>query len=185
VDQFLAIAPKSRQIDQPLVVGAYGRLCPQKGFDVLIEAMKHLNHNQVRLQIGGTGPDEAALKHQAQGCDTIQFLGRIDDVPQFLSQCDVIVIPSRWEPWGNVCLEARAAATPVIVTAVDGLPEQVQAFGQVIPAGNAVALARTLADFTQMPAQTLSQFGEQGRLSAQGAWDTYLDQWQSLLEKVV
>jgi glycosyltransferase involved in cell wall biosynthesis len=184
VDAFLAVSPKPRQPDRPFVLGAYGRLCPQKGFDVLIRAIQRLSDPNVQLKIGGSGPDEAALHQLAQGCPTIEFLGRIDDVPTFLSQCDAVVIPSRWEPWGNVCLEARAAATPVLAAAVDGLPEQIQNSGILVSPNHPEALAEGIQTLARMSAQELALWGQQGRLSAQSAWDTYLDRWQGLIEGV-
>jgi glycosyltransferase involved in cell wall biosynthesis len=95
-------------------LGAYGRFSQQKGFDILIKAMQLVPSNQVQLILGGYGADEAMLKQLAEGMENVRFLGAISDVPSFLSTCDVVIIPSRWEPWGNVCLEAKAAGKPVI-----------------------------------------------------------------------
>jgi glycosyltransferase involved in cell wall biosynthesis len=185
VDTFLAVSPKPRKPDRPFVLGAYGRLCAQKGFDVLINAMQRLSDSSVQLKIGGSGPDEAMLHQLAQGCGAIEFLGRIDDVPAFLSQCDAVVIPSRWEPWGNVCLEARAAATPVLAAAVDGLPEQMKNSGILVPPNHPEAFAKGIQALAGMSAQELALLGQQGRQSAQSAWDTYLNQWQGLIEGVL
>lgn len=184
VDDFLAVAPKPRQPDQPFVLGAYGRLCAQKGFDVLIAAMQQLTASNIQLMIGGTGVDEAQLRQQATNCPNIKFVGRIDDVPHFLSQCDAVVIPSRWEPWGNVCLEARATATPVIAATVDGLSEQVKNCGLRVPPNDPVALAETIQAMAEQSPAVLAQLGDQGRITAQLAWNTYLRQWQDLLEAV-
>ncbi|NJM65528.1 MAG: glycosyltransferase family 4 protein [Acaryochloris sp. RU_4_1] len=184
VDNFLAVPPKPRHLDQPFVLGAYGRLCPQKGFDVLIAAMQGLTDPSIQLVIGGTGTDETPLKQQAASCSTVEFVGRIDDVPSFLSRCDAVVIPSRWEPWGNVCLEARATATPVIISTVDGLSEQVQACGLLVPPENPVALAKAIQDLAHRSPEALANLGQQGRCSAESAWDRYLSQWQALLEAV-
>jgi glycosyltransferase involved in cell wall biosynthesis len=182
VDGFLAVPPKPRRPDQPFVLGAYGRLSPQKGFDVLIQAMQRLSDPTIQLKIGGSGPDESALQQLAQDCSTVEFLGRIDDVPTFLSQCDAVVIPSRWEPWGNVCLEARAASTPILASAVDGLSEQVQDCGLLIPSENPAALAQGIQTLAHMSSTELVHCAHQGRQSAQSAWETYLTQWQGLME---
>ncbi|MEB3338820.1 MAG: glycosyltransferase family 4 protein, partial [Leptolyngbyaceae bacterium] len=104
LDGFLAVPESPRAIGQPFRLVAYGRLAFQKGFDVLIKAMNLLPPDMnIQLQIGGTGADEAHLRELAGASSRIQFMGRIDDVPAFLSQCDAVVIPSRWEPGGNVC----------------------------------------------------------------------------------
>ncbi|AUT01463.1 glycosyl transferase group 1 [Nostoc sp. CENA543] len=185
VDNFLAVPPKSRLSDQPFIIGAYGRLCFHKGFDVLINAVKQLSHPGIIVRIGGGGQDEAQLKQLAASCPQIQFVGRIDDVPAFLNQCDAVVIPSRWEAWGNVCLEARAAGKPVIASAVDGLSEQVQNCGILIPPDNPVALAKAIQGLVDLPPAELAQMGEQGQASALNAWDNYLSNWQKLLEAIV
>ena len=95
---------------RPLVVGAYGRFAPAKGFDRLIAAFKRLNpEDRLELLLGGFGPDEEALKAQAAGCSRIRFAGQISDLPAYLAQCDVIAVPSRFEAYGQVANEAREA----------------------------------------------------------------------------
>ncbi|MBD2355785.1 glycosyltransferase family 4 protein [Tolypothrix sp. FACHB-123] len=185
VDKFLAVPPKPRSANQPFVLGAYGRFCHQKGFDILIDAVKQLPDSQIKLQIGGSGTDEAKLKQLAATASNIEFLGRIDDVPAFLGQCDALVIPSRWEPWGNVCLEARAAAKPIIASAVDGLSEQMPNCGLLIPPENSLALAKAIQELAELPALQLAQMGQQGRASACNAWENYLSNWQRLLEELL
>jgi glycosyltransferase involved in cell wall biosynthesis len=170
--------------DQPFVLGAYGRFSSQKGFDILIDAVKQIPNSRIKLQIGGGGPDEAKFKELAGNCPDIEFVGRIDDVPAFLSQCDAVVIPSRWEPWGNVCLEARAAGKPIIASAVDGLSEQIQNFGLLVPPGNSVALAKAIQELVNLPTDKLIAIGEQGKTSAINAWETYLSNWERLLEEM-
>ena len=124
MDNLLSIPPKVR--DKPLIIGAYGRFAPQKGFDLLLQAFKLLDRDRFQLCLGGYGQDEAQINQLARGLPQVKLLGAIADVPAFLASCDVIVIPSRWEPWGLVCLEAKAAGKPVVATAVDGLSEQVR-----------------------------------------------------------
>ena len=71
--------------------------------------------------------------------------GAVDDVAAFLASVDAVVVPSRWEAFGQVALEARAAGRPVIVTAVDGLIEQVEpGCGVQVPAGDTEKLAAAL-----------------------------------------
>ncbi|HIK04791.1 MAG TPA: glycosyltransferase family 4 protein [Trichormus sp. M33_DOE_039] len=185
VDGFLAVPSKPRIANQPLIIGAYGRFCLQKGFDILIDAVKQLSNPRIIVRIGGGGQDEDQLKQLAATCPQIEFVGRIDDVPAFLNQCDAVVIPSRWEGWGNVCLEARAAGKPIIASAVDGLSEQIQGCGILIPPGNPVALAKAIQELADLPAAELAEMGQQGKASAINAWDNYLSNWQRLLEAVV
>ena len=92
-----------------------------------------------------------------------------------------MVIPSRWEPWGNVCLEARAAARPVVVTPVDGLVEQVQGCGLIADDATEEALAAALEALLQSSDTTRRQWSDSGRRSAADSWQSYLDGWSALL----
>jgi glycosyltransferase involved in cell wall biosynthesis len=109
----------------PLRLAAYGRYSQQKGFDVLIEAMRLLPPGLATLTLAGYGEDKAALEINAQNMPNIIVGSSISDLPEFLSDKDVVVMPSRWEAFGIVCLEARAAGRPLLISKVDGLVEQV------------------------------------------------------------
>lgn len=163
---------------RPLVLGAYGRLHRQKGFDLLIDALRRLAPGSVYLLIGGSGPEEAALRRRAAGLPCVEFTGALDDVPAFLARCDIVVVPSRYEPYGLVCLEARAAGRPVVVSAVDGLPEQLADCGLAVPPGDSVALAGALESLVKQP---LPFWAANARISTLGAWTRYQAAWQSLL----
>jgi glycosyltransferase involved in cell wall biosynthesis len=185
LDTFLTAPLKVRAVAEPFILGAYGRFIPMKGFDTLIQAVQDLANPLIQLRIGGAEPEEANLKQQAHGCDTIQFVGQVDDVPGFLRHYDAVVVPSRWESWGNVCLEARAAAKPIIAAAVDGLPEQIKDCGRRVRPNDPVALAHAIQEFYWTTSAALARMGEMGRNSARFAWENYLHQWQHLLEAVV
>jgi glycosyltransferase involved in cell wall biosynthesis len=179
LETFLAVPNKV--IQQPLIVGAYGRFCQQKGFDVLLKAMRSLPSQTVQLYLAGYGEDEALLRELAQGQSNVKFLGTAKDVPAFLQTCDVIAIPSRWEPWGNVCVEARAAGKPIIASDVDGLSEQVKSYGVLVPPDEPEKLAEAIVTFSALSAEILSAWGQQARDSVSDAWDIYLNQWETLL----
>jgi glycosyltransferase involved in cell wall biosynthesis len=179
VDALLTIPPKSPSI--PLKIGAYGRFAPQKGFDLLLVAFKSLPPAQFQLYLGGYGQDEQLIKNLAQDLPHVKLLGAIEDVPAFLADCDVIVIPSRWEPWGLVCLEAKAAGKPVVVFAVDGLTEQVQNCGLLVPANEPSKLAEAIKS---LPQQNLAAWGQAGRTSVVNAWSEFLRSWSVFLGEV-
>ncbi|NKB18053.1 MAG: glycosyltransferase family 4 protein [Pseudanabaena sp. CRU_2_10] len=178
-DRFLSIPPKP--IQKPLTFAACGRFDGQKGFDILLQSVSLIPHVDFRLLIAGYGSDEAELRRLAAGNPKVQFVGTVKDMPAFLSNCDAVIIPSRWEPWGNVCLEAKAAGKPVIVSAVDGLVEQVQNCGLLVPPEDPQALAQAIAQVCEMPSAELSGWGIQGRESAIDAWDEHLTAWEALL----
>ena len=183
----LSIIPQSCRVDQfmlvpfkpfrkKLVLAAYGRFHTQKGFDLLIKAAKKLPH--VKIKLGGLGPEEQTLRRLARGCHNIEFCGQVYNVPMFLAACDAVVIPSRFEPFGLVGLEARAAGRPIIVTDVDGLPEQAHDCGLVVNANDEEALIDAIESLDPV---SLRRMAHQARESARATWDVYLDRWRSLL----
>jgi glycosyltransferase involved in cell wall biosynthesis len=172
-------------IRQPLVLGAYGRFSKQKGFDVLLQAFHLVSNLNLQLNLGGYGEDENLLKQLAQGQPNIKFWGTVRDVPAFLSACDVVVIPSRWEPWGNVCVESKASSKPVIVSDVDGLSEQVQDCGILVPSNDPQSLADAIHSIATLPSQTLETWGKNGRESVKNSWESYVSSWELLLRETL
>lgn len=130
---------------QLLRIGAYGRFCAAKGFDRLIEAMNNGCLPGCHLLIGGYGEEEQSLRELAGGNPDITFVGRVEDVPAFLAGCDVVAVPSRWEAYGLVATEAREAGRPILVSPVDGLPEQVGDAGLVVDFSRPDEIARAIA----------------------------------------
>lgn len=162
----------------PLRLGAFGRFDQQKGYDTLIEAMRHVPAHTARLFLAGYGADEAALRAAAASIDSVSVEGRVDPVA-FTARMDAIVIPSRWEAGAVTCWEARAAGRPLIVTDVDGLPEQVPpTVGIVVPPDDPVRLAeaiRTLAAADRGPMTRAA------RHSTQGAFAGAIAAWRAVL----
>ncbi|SFE00980.1 glycosyltransferase family 4 protein [Roseivivax sediminis] len=105
-------------------VAALGRFHAQKGFDLLIRAMRASSRQDLRLVLIGDGPDRDALVALADGDPRISFAPFAADPAAALAQADAVAMPSRWEPFGLVALEARAAGRPVLVANVDGLTDQ-------------------------------------------------------------
>jgi len=71
---------------------------------------------------GPLRPEMEILAGRLKVQDWVRFLGRREDVPDLLSACDLLVLPSLWEGMPNVLLEAGAAGRPVVATAVGGAP---------------------------------------------------------------
>ncbi len=176
ISSFLQVASKNTAT--PLVLGAYGRFHPQKGFDLLLKAVAKLPKDRFHLLLAGDGIQNQEIKTLAEGMEQVTLCGPIDDVPAFLSHCDLIVIPSRFEPFGLVCLEAKAAGKPVLVSDIDGLPEQAEACGLSVPAEDVDALYQALIS---LPGKPLKLWGQHGREMVTGAWERYLDRWHGLL----
>jgi glycosyltransferase involved in cell wall biosynthesis len=164
--------------DDPLRIGAYGRFCEQKGFDQLIRSHRAGAMPGTQLRIGGFGPDAAALQALAGGDPAIEFTGQVSDVADFLSQCDVVAVPSRWEAYGMVANEAREAGRPILVAPVDGLPEQVGAAGMIVDFADGDAV-RAAVD--RLRAMDLSVMGRAGRLSTLDCGAARQMQWAALI----
>ncbi|WP_460272157.1 glycosyltransferase family 4 protein [Celeribacter sp. ULVN23_4] len=105
----------------PKVIGAIGRLHRQKGFDVLIKAFRALPDPDLALHVYGSGPEEDALFELALGDPRIRFFGHAEKSETVMQAVDVVAMPSRWEAFGLVALEARAAGRPLVCSRVDGL----------------------------------------------------------------
>lgn len=106
--------------------GFLGRFTPQKGADILLQAMGDPGLTEACLVLGGYGEEEEALREQATGlglAERIRFAGYQANPADFFRACDAVVMPSRWEGFGLVAVEALAAGCPLVATRVDALPE--------------------------------------------------------------
>jgi glycosyltransferase involved in cell wall biosynthesis len=103
-----------------------GRLHRQKGVDLLLRAFAQAVEEvpQLRLVIAGTGPEELPLRALASSLGVsglVRWLGWRDDVYGLMKSADFLVLPSRWEGFPHVVLEAMAANLPVVSTPVGAL----------------------------------------------------------------
>lgn len=112
-------------------IGTVTRLQRAKGVDVFLEMAAKVRGraHDARFVIVGDGPDEDALRSQAERlglADSCEFVGHSNDVAGHLARFDVFVLSSRWESHPLALLEAMAARLPVVATAVGGVPEIVR-----------------------------------------------------------
>jgi glycosyltransferase involved in cell wall biosynthesis len=93
------------------------RLSPEKGLDVLLEAVVGL---PVELMVAGVGPEESRLRRLAG--PNVTFLGNVerDALPALYADADVAVFPSRSDPWGMGLNEAALAGLPLVSTTAPG-----------------------------------------------------------------
>jgi glycosyltransferase involved in cell wall biosynthesis len=153
---------------RPLLVGAAGRLSPEKGFDVLVAAAARLrrSHPHVGFVHFGAGQCRPRIERQiaARGLAESFVLGGFrTDLDRFLPHFDLLVLPSYTEGLPNVVLEACAAGVPVVATAVGGTPEVIDADrGVLVPPGDPPALAAGIRA-ALAPGRSLRELGEAGR----------------------
>ena len=132
-----------------------GNFKPEKGVDVLIEAMGCLHRDgnrEIEVVMVGSGPMEEKLRATVRlgGFeDRVRFVGRKlhAEIPDWIAACDVFCLPSRREGCPNVVLEGLASGRPVVATAVGGVPELINADnGILVPSEQPEALAGALKD---------------------------------------
>lgn len=141
------------------LVGFAGRLVYEKGVQHLVGAVPQLRaeHPGLRVVISGDGPYRAELQEQAAKLrlgSSITFTGFLSagELPAVLGATDATVVPSLYEPFGMVALEAAAAGAPLAVAATGGLAEIVESgvngvtFPHSDPDALATAVGGLLAD---------------------------------------
>ncbi len=137
--------------DSDLLIGAIGRLAPQKGFLYLMRAMPLVLAAvpAARLVMIGEGPLADELKGEARKhgvADRVHFLGFRNDVPDLLAAFDVFALPSLWEGLSISLIEALAAGKPIVATDIDGNREVIEheETGLMVPPADVPALATAL-----------------------------------------
>ncbi|MCX3059430.1 glycosyltransferase [Streptomyces sp. GXMU-J5] len=138
---------------RPLVV-CVGRLCRQKGQDVLVDAWREVVREvpDARLVLVGDGPDGARLRAAAPA--SVSFAGPVADPVPWYRAARLLVLPSRWEGMALAPLEAMACGSPVVVTDVAGARESLPpglAEAGLVPPQDAHALARALVALLRAP----------------------------------
>ena len=151
------------------VVGAVGRLSVQKSPHDFVQmaAIVHQRQPDVHFMWVGTGPldsDVRALCHNLGLDSIVHFAGQRKDVPILLQILDCFVLPSRWEGFPIVVLEALASGTPVVATDIPGTREAIEhgRNGWLAPAGDYEALAEFVLDILENP-ERRSTFAKNGR----------------------
>lgn len=159
-DRFDRPDPSGRRILEAMfpralgrIVGSAGRLSPEKGFGILVEAAAIVARSDPEAGFihFGDGPLREAIRRRIGELGLEQrFLlaGFRDDLDRFLAHWDLSVLPSFTEGLPNVVLESYAAGVPVVATAVGGTPEAVAdgVDGHLVPPGDPPALARRILD---------------------------------------
>jgi glycosyltransferase involved in cell wall biosynthesis len=178
VDQFKPLA-RSLELRQRLglpdnarVLASVGRLVGWKGLRVILEALPQLPQ-QVHYLVVGEGPEAARLREQASQlglAQRVHFCGRIahDELPQVLSQVDLLVQPSLGEEsFGITLVEAMACALPVLASRQGGMTEIVLpgVTGELLPPGEVGAWRAAIAQLLQQP-DTMRALGAAGRIRA-------------------
>jgi glycosyltransferase involved in cell wall biosynthesis len=151
---------ESRRSGPGFVLGFAGRICAEKGWRVLIEALRGLPPD-VTLRMAGTGPEDAELRAALQSAGLAgraTLLGVVSrrDLSSFYRGIDTLVVPSLTTPvWkeqlGAVLPEAMSAEVPVIGSDSGAIPEVIGAAGIVVPEGDPARLRDAIARLRSDP----------------------------------
>lgn len=184
-----SIAPTPPRATSPIIVGSIGRLDAMKAHDILLQALAQVEDAQAVIL--GEGEQRSSLEQLALKLgivDRVKLLGWVDYPRSYLSEFDVVAMPSRSEGFPLAMVEAMLAAKPVIATRVGSIPEAIVPYetGLLIEKNDVNGLAQALRQLRDQP-ELRVKLGQQARKAAVEQWTAeamtakYLSLWQSLL----
>lgn len=102
-----------------------GRLDRQKGLDLFLDVYNKIELDNIHLYVIGTSVLDNSLP---KNTETVTYLGWVDnkDIDAYYQACDAVIMPSRWEGFGLVAIEAMRNSKPVIVSNAGALPELIK-----------------------------------------------------------
>jgi glycosyltransferase involved in cell wall biosynthesis len=177
----IAVKPKtsigaSNELKQQLgldssskVLITIARLSPMKGLEYLFDAaaLVRITHPEIKFVIVGdvafanekAYKDQLLMKIEALGLgDTVFMIGLRRDVPELMEQSDILVLPSVYDIFPTVILEAMSGGLPVIATDVGGVPEMVRpSTGMLVPPQNAEALKDAILTMVELDYKAMGQ----------------------------
>jgi glycosyltransferase involved in cell wall biosynthesis len=169
-------------------IAAVGRLVPQKGFDVLLQAFAGIPI-PVDVLIAGDGPERPHLERMRERLHLqgrVHLLGSMHPaaVAGFYRGSAVVAVPSRWEGLPLVCLEAMASGRAVVASRVDGIPDAVVdgETGLLVPRDDPEKLAGALTALLSDPPRC-ARFGERARelVHRELTWETVSERYMRTL----
>jgi len=172
-----------------------GRVAANKGLDVLLDAIARMPPN-VRPAVVIMGRDwgeRTRLEQRAQAngiAAGVTFLGHVDDPARYravVRGARAFVLPSEWEAYGLVLLEAMAAGVPIVATDVGGIPEVVEGgrSGRLVPFGDADALAAALRSVLNDPGVAHDLVDAGRRRVGTLTWDRAVDHHEAMYRAIV
>lgn len=184
-------APRGDAPGGPFVLGV-GRLVPQKGFDVLIEAFARVapDFPEWELRIAGDGPERDALADLARRLGLegrVRLLGRVEPIEAELDRAQVFVLASRFEGFPNALAEAMARGLAVISSDCPSGPRDLVRDGLdglLVPTEDAPALARALAELLSDPARRARLGARAVEVVDRYSEETIVNRWCALLDDV-
>ena len=187
-------APVGKRGSSPLTVAFVGRLIPEKGIHLLLQATSSLmtgSSPRFKLLIAGRGKSAAELRQYCEDehLGSVEFLGHIDWIPELLSSADIVVMPSECdEGFSYTVAEAMACGSCVLVSDRGAMPEAVGSGGEAgmtFRRGDAEDLAQKLGWLLQS-ADRRSDIGAKARVRIVNEFsiERMLNQYCSLFDEL-
>jgi glycosyltransferase involved in cell wall biosynthesis len=178
------------------IIITVARLSPMKGIEYLIQAAKQIKEerNDVTFIVVGDVAFDSERAYKAEliqqvkdnGLEyDIHFLGLRRDVPALLQQSDIFALPSVYDIFPTVILEAMSAGLPIVATDVGGVPEMINnEVGLLVPAQDEVALKEAILTVL---AQDYKQLGKNGkdRVTRDFTSTTYVSRTVAVYEEML
>ena len=175
------------------IIGVIGSISPAKGHKYFLKALVEVERKypKVATLIVGESPPvfrrwrgrmEELVKRIGLK-ERVIFTGLREDISQIMAALDIFVLPSVYEAFGLVLLEAMAFKKPIIASNVGGIPEIVEdgITGLLVPPGDPESLAKAIIEITQHPKEAM-KLGERGRERVKRYFS--LDVYVQKIEKV-
>jgi glycosyltransferase involved in cell wall biosynthesis len=174
------------------VIGAVGRLEPQKRFDLLMDAFARLRSTRpdLLLAIAGDGSQRAALQAHADALglgESCRLLGHCNDVPLVHHALDLFVQSSEYEGTPNAVLEAMALETPIVATEAGGTAELVRdgVEGLVVPTHDAAALTEAIEAALSDPAAAAARVrAARSRVEGELSFETRMQRLDAIYDEL-
>lgn len=175
------------------LVGTVGLLEKQKGTENFIRAVPRVLQSfpECQFAVIGDGPLRRPLEETAERLGvsrSVRFLGWRNDAAELIGMFDLFCLPSLWESFGLVLLEAMAHAKPVVATEVGGVPEVVAngETGLLVPPEDPVSLSKAIAYFLTHP-EIAAEMGKRGeaRLAERFTLTRMVEQYERFYMSVI
>jgi glycosyltransferase involved in cell wall biosynthesis len=174
------------------IVLAVGRLVPQKGFDLLIKAFRVLvtRHREWSLVFIGRGPEEAGLRRLAAELlpeGEVSFIGVVKDLQPYYETASICVVPSRFEGFPNVLVEAMASGCAVIAADCPGATSEIVQHGingLLVPPEDVGALAREMERLVRDDNERTRLGARALEVASRFSVDKIADLWEEVISRV-
>ena len=179
--------------DRPPLIGYIGRLSGEKGVQHFVQALPAIlsNNQDLRVLIGGDGRLKDAIETSLQEngiINRVDLPGWIshDDLPKYLNQLRLLILPSYTEGLPNIMLEAMACGTPVLATPVGAIPDIIRdgETGFIMENNSPECIARNVLRALTHP--DLEGIAEKGRqyVEREFTFEKAVERWRGILQDI-